>query len=194
MSHSSETRIFTAPAASIPALIASEDDYDALARGPGVLACARTDKLHHVFGSTRSGYAINYLGEILAMFDFPALAFLTDSGQQYALEGEYGTMLVEVLDAEKQRAVVLQMNALLAALKATPMIAYEAETDGHLSEGDIETALARDYVSSRPYADTEVYGDEGDTADYVFTYLRSVLKVVENALDEGLLVVFSAEM
>ncbi|HEX8613715.1 MAG TPA: hypothetical protein VF800_20750 [Telluria sp.] len=194
MSHSSETRIFTAPAASVPPLLAGAEDYDALARGPGAVACARRDKLHHVFGSTRSGYAIYFFGEILAAFDFPALTFLTDSGQQYAFEGEYGTTLVEVLDAEKQRAVIAQMNALFAALKANPVIAYEAETFGHLCEDDIEKALARDYVSASPYADTEVYGDEGDTADYLFTYLRSVLKVVENALDEGLVVIFSSEM
>ncbi|NIA00153.1 hypothetical protein [Massilia sp. CCM 8734] len=194
MSHTSETRIFSAPAASVPPVLSSADDYEALARGPGALACARTDKLHHVFGSTRSGYAIYYFGNILAAFDFPALSFLTDSGQQYAFEGEYGTTLVEVLDADKQRAVITQMNALFDALKANPMIAYEAEDFGHLSEDDIEKALARDYVSASPYADTNVWGDEGDTADYLFTYLRSVLKVVENALDEGLLVIFSAEM
>ena len=194
MSHSSETRIFTAPAASVPPRVASVEDYEALAHGPGALACARTDKLHHVFGSTRSGYAIYFFAELLAAFDFPALTFLTDSGQQYAFEGEYGTTLVEVLDAEKQRAVIVQMNALFAALRANPTIAYEAENFGHLCDGDIEKALARDYVSGRPYADTEVYGDEGDTADYLFTYLRSVLKVVENALDEGLVVIFSAEL
>ncbi|NHZ37869.1 hypothetical protein [Massilia rubra] len=194
MSHTSETRIFSAPAASVPPVLSSADDYEALARGPGALACARTDKLHHVFGSTRSGYAIYYFGNILAAFDFPALSFLTDSGQRYAFEGEYGTTLVEVLDADKQRAVITQMNALFDALKANPMIAYEAEDFGHLSEDDIEKALARDYVSASPYADTNVWGDEGDTADYLFTYLRSVLKVVENALDEGLLVIFSAEM
>ncbi|RSZ59996.1 hypothetical protein HF313_14870 [Massilia atriviolacea] len=194
MSHSSETRIFTAPAASIRSPLASAEDYEALAHGPGAVACARTDKLHHIFGSTRSGYAIYYFGDILANFDFPALTFLTDSGQQYAFEGEYGTTLVEVLDAQKQRAVIEQMNALFAALRADPSIAYDAETFGHLSDGDIENALARDYVSGRPYADTQVYGDEGDTADYLFTYLRSVLKVVENALEEGLLVIYSAEM
>jgi hypothetical protein len=194
MSHSSESRIFSAPAASVPPLLASADDYDALAYGPGAVACARTDKLHHVFGRTRSGYAIYYVGDILATFDFPALTFLTDSGQQYAFDGEYGTILVEVLDADKQRAVIEQMHALFDALKADPMIAYEAETYGHLSDDDIENALARDYVSASPYADSQVLGDEGDTADYLFTYLRSVLKVVQNALDEGLLVVFSVEV
>lgn len=194
MSHSSETRIFTAPAASVPHTLAGPEDYESLARGPGAVACARTDRLHHVFGSTRSGYAIYYFAEILSNFDFPALAFLTDSGQQYAFEGEYSTMLVEVLDTDKQRAVIAQMNALFAALKANPAIAYDAETYGHLCDGDIEKALARDYVSASPYVDTAVYGDEGDTADYLFTYLRSVLKVVENALDEGMAVIYSAEM
>jgi hypothetical protein len=193
MSHTSETRTFTAPAKSIPAVMSNVEQYERLARVAGETACKRTDKLHNIFGSTRSGWAIYTLKNILESFDLPALAFLTDSGQRYILEGEYGNMNIEVLDAAQQREVIAQLTTLLTALKAKPEAVYEAEEFGHLSEGDVEDALARDYISGHPYSDSQVRGDEGDTADYLFVDLRSVLALVENAQAEGMVVVHSLE-
>ena len=47
-------------------------------------------------------------------------------------------------------------------------------------------ALSRDYVSSKPAYDYgNVVGDEGQHPDYFFTWLRSVLRVMELALAEG---------
>ncbi|CUI09178.1 hypothetical protein LXA47_21850 [Massilia sp. P8910] len=194
MSHFSETQTFTMPLTALPAAINSQAEYDAFNDGASTRAWRRDDQLHYVSGSTRSGYAIYTFGNILASFDLPALVFLTDGGQQYAYEGEYGVHGVEVLDAARQRAVIAQMNELFAALKADPMIVYNAEEYGHLSDNDVEDALARDYVCAAPYPNAQVRGDDGESADYMFVFLRSVLRVVENALDEGLLVVHSVEM
>jgi hypothetical protein len=70
---------------------------------------------------------------------------------------------------------------------------YEAEDYGCLGEGDVEAALNREYVSAQPWFDPEVKGDEGQSADYLFVYLRSVLTVIQNANLEGLLVVYELE-
>ena len=55
---------------------------------------------------------------------------------------------------------------------------------------EIAEAVARDYVSSRPAFDyRNVRGDEGQGADYFFTWLRSILRVVEVAQARGQAVV-----
>ena len=62
----------------------------------------------------------------------------------------------------------------------------KADDAGNIDVDDAAKALARDYVSSKPAYDYgNVRGDEGEGADYLFTWLRSVLRVIEVALSEG---------
>jgi hypothetical protein len=132
------------------------------------------------------------LKNILKAKPFPALEFLTDTGHQYRIEGEFDQYTnVTVLDRSSQKQVVAELQQLLLDLKVNPEIVYEAEEFGNLSRGDVEAALNRDYVSARPSLDPEVSGDEGEGADYLFVYLRSVFTVIQNANSEGLMVVFT---
>jgi hypothetical protein len=132
---------------------------------------------------------------ILEANPFPALAFLTDAGHQYEIHGEFDQKTtVTVLDQSSQKQVIAQLQQLLLDLKESPEIVYDAEEFGHLSEGDVEAALNREYVSAMPYRDQEVFGDEGEGADYLFVYLRSVLQVIQNANSEGLMVIYSLEL
>ena len=132
---------------------------------------------------------------ILEAKPFPALAFLTDAGHQYEIQGEFDQKTtVTVLDQSSQKQAIAQLQQLLLDLKESPEIVYDAEEFGHLSEGDVEAALNREYVSAMPYLDQEVFGDEGEGADYLFVYLRSVLQVIQNANSEGLMVIYSLEL
>lgn len=194
MSHSYETRIFTAPADGFPAAPLTADQLDQICHTAGQEASARKDALHNVFGSTRSGYAIYTLAEILKAKPFPALEFLTDTGHDYSFPGEHGEeSLVTVLDRARQEEVIAAFQQLFGDLTAAPEIVYEAENFGHLCDGDVEAALARDYVSASPSLDSAIYGDEGEGADYMFAYLRSVLKVIQNAHAEGKVAVYQLE-
>jgi hypothetical protein len=195
MSHSSETRIFTVPADSFPSGASFIEQYQDLCRTAGGAAYRRKDKLHHVFGSTRSGYAIYTLKNILKAKPFPALEFLTDTGHQYHLKGEFDQDIkVTVLDHSSQKQVIAELQQLFLDLKANPDLVYEAEDFGNLSEGDVEAALNRDYVSAQPSVDIHVRGDEGEGADYLFVYLRSLLTVIQNANSERLMVVYELEL
>jgi len=76
------------------------------------------------------------------------------------------------------------------------MLAMDADTDGSMfGVEEAAAALARDYVSSKPAYDYgNVRGDEGQGADYLFTWLRSVLRVIEVAHAEGRSVVHVLEI
>jgi hypothetical protein len=63
---------------------------------------------------------------------------------------------------------------------------YDADEAGVFSGRDVEAALARDYVSTNPALDRQVRGDEGEGADYLFTYLRSVLALLRTAQGQEL--------
>ncbi|MGZ5201911.1 MAG: hypothetical protein ACXWC4_19300 [Telluria sp.] len=195
MSHKAESRIFTVPAELVPSAADFQQRYQELCITAGGAAYQRKDKLHHVFGSTRSGYAIYTLKNILKLKPFPAIEFLTDTGHQYRLKGEFGQELrVTVLDRARQAQVIAALHQLLIDLKANPDVVYEAEDFGHLMDGDVEAALDHDYVSASPAYDREVRGNDGEGADYLFVYLRSVLKVIQNAYEEGLVVVYQLEL
>jgi len=195
MSHSSKTRIFTAPAGSFPSGASFIVQYQDLCRTAGGAAYNRKDKLHHVFGSTRGGYAIYTLKKILKTKPYPALEFLTDTGHQYQFKGEFDQdILVTVLDHATQKQVVAELLQLFRDLKANPDVVYEAEEFGNLCDGEVEAALDRDYVSATPSVDPQVSGDEGEGADYLFAYLRSVLTVIQNATSEGLVVIYELEL
>nr|WP_314860315.1 hypothetical protein [uncultured Undibacterium sp.] len=194
MSHSSESRIFTAAADGFPSGASFIEQFQKICRTAGGAAYNRKDKLHHVFGSTRSGYAIYTLKNILKAKPLPALEIITDTGHQYQIKGEFGQDLVSVLECSSQKQVIAELQQLFLDLKEDPDVVYEAEDFGNLSEGDVEAALNHDYVSAQPSVDPQVRGDDGEGADYLFVYLRSVLTVIQNANSEGLVVVYSLEL
>jgi len=195
MSHHSETKIFTAPAKGFPFGESLVEQYQNLCKTAGWVAHERKDKLHYVSGSTRSGNAIYTVKNILRAIPYPALESLSDTGHRYQFKGEFGQDInVTILDHSSQKQVIADLQQLFLDLKAAPEVVYDAEDFGCLSEGDVEAALERDYVSSRPSTDRNVLGDEGEGADYLFVYLRSVLTVIQNASAEDLFVVYELEL
>ena len=61
------------------------------------------------------------------------------------------------------------------------MIVCDADAAGMNSTDEVLEAAQRDYVSERPGLDHQVRGDEGEGADYLFTWLRSIRAVLQEA-------------
>jgi hypothetical protein len=144
-------------------------------------------------GLTRSGWALYQTRDILTRLDLPALAFLTVEGTENLLTTERDMHGYSIIDGTRQPEVIAQFRDFFAQLKADPMLASDDEY-GIYDDDEISPALARDYVSSSPPFDRNVAGDEGQSADYLFTYLRSILAVIENAHAEGLWAVHVLEI
>jgi hypothetical protein len=142
------------------------------------------EPLVYTSGATRSGWAIYQTGFILEKLNLPALAFLTVDGAENLLRTEDGQHGYTIIDSARQPEVIAQFHAFFAQLKAEHMLAEDYE--GRYGYDEILPALARDYVSSQPAYDPQVWGEDGQSADYLFTFLRSILAVIENARAEGL--------
>jgi hypothetical protein len=186
MSHSYGTSTYTADASLVPARVESPGDLRPLATAAFLEQEKSPHPLVYVSGATRSGWAVYTSKALLEAVDLPSLAFLGDAGQ-HQLETEDGSTCVTVLEPSRLSSVASDLRRLLELVKATPMLAMDADTDGSLfGVEDVAQALARDYVCSRPAYDyTNVRGDEGQGADYLFTWLRSILRVIEVALTRG---------
>jgi hypothetical protein len=190
MSHAYDTRTFTVASNALPSSFASLEDFETFSRDAGGIAHERTDGLHYVWGSTRSGWAIYVTRDLLkAASDATALQFLSDRGQTNHFETEHGATAVSMLGPAAVDAAGEQLDRLLSSLRADPSRVYDADYAGIFSEGDVEAALARDYVSAKPAYDSGVRGDEGEGADYLLTYLRSILALLRVAQGQGLSVV-----
>ncbi len=190
MSHAYQTYTFTANPHDLPSSFTSKEHYDEFSRKVGNVAHDRSDALHHVWGSTRGGWAIYTLKNLLASERFPSLLFLTDTGHQYNFEDEHGCVTkIAIIDAAHQASVISDIENLIAALVENPSPAYDAEEFGIYGDGDVEAALQHHYVCSSPSLDRQVDGDEGQSADYLFVFLRSILEVMKNAKCEELSVV-----
>jgi hypothetical protein len=192
MSHAYGTRTFTVASHELPSSFASLEEFEAFARKAGGEANARAGGLHDLWGSTRSGWAIYTTRNLLRSAPTAtALQFLSDRGHAYRFETEYGFTAVSVLDAGAIAAAAEQLDQLLSVLRADPARACDADEAGMFSDGDAEAALARDYLSATPAYDSQVRGDEGEGADYLFTYLRSILALLRAAQGQKLSVVHS---
>jgi hypothetical protein len=123
---------------------------------------------------------------LLEAVGLPSLGFLSDQGQ-HKFETEHGFTVVTVLAPSSLSRVAADLKRLLELVRENPMLAMDADAGGSMfSVDDVAQATARDYVSSNPTYDyVNVRGDEGQGPDYFFTWLRSVLRVVEVALSEG---------
>ncbi|MDB4908064.1 MAG: hypothetical protein JWO05_2848 [Gemmatimonadetes bacterium] len=191
MSHAYLTRTFTVASHELPSTLASLEEFDALKLEAGGRAGSRVDGLHHLGGTTRSGWAIYTTQGLLRSFPAgTALQFLEDSGQ-YRFETELGLTAVTVLDSAAVDAAAEQLDQLLSNLAADPIRVYFADDGGIFGDGEVEAALARDYVSANPAFDRQVGGDDGEGADYLFTYLRSMLALLRTAQAQQLSVVHS---
>jgi len=190
MSHSYSTSTYAADAGQLPATLESADQLSPLSNAAFTQRNSIPGRLVYVSGATRGGWAIYTVKRLLEAVDLPSLGFLSDKGQ-YRFETEHGFTAITVLDPASLPAAIADLRRLLDRVRENPMRAMDADEDGCLDGvDDIATALAREYVSSKPAYDYgNVRGDEGQGADYLFTWLRSVLRVMELAHAEGRAVV-----
>ena len=186
MSHSFDTSTYSAEATQVPAQLESPEQLRALATAAFLEQEKSPERLIYVRGDTRSGWALYTVKALLEAVGLPSLSFLTDQGQ-HKFETEYGYTAVTVVDPSSLSSVAADLKRLLELVRENPMLAMEADTGGYIDGAeDAAKALSRDYVSSNPTYDYgNVLGDEGQGADYLFTWLRSVLRVLEVAHSEG---------
>lgn len=190
MSHSFETRTITVSPQELSSSFSSLEEFEEFRRNASGIAHGRSDGLHHLAGSTRSGWAIYLIKNLLeACPDTSSLQFLADKGQTFNFETEYGQTAVSVIASDAVDTAVKQLDGLLSSLRADPTPIWNADDEGMFSDGEAETAVARDYVSAKPAYDRQVRGDEGQGADYLLTYLRSMLALLRTAQGQGLSVV-----
>ena len=179
----------------MPARLESPDQLRAAATAAFLAQNASPDQLIYMHGATRSGWAIYTVKNLLEAVDLPSLGFLSDQGQ-HMFETEHGFTAVTVLAPSSLSSVAADLKRLLELVRENPMLAMHADTNSTMfSVEDVAQATARDYVSSNPTYDYgNVRGDEGQGPDYFFTWLRSVLRVVEVALSEGRAVIHVLEV
>ncbi len=185
MSHIFRTSTYTADASQVPARLESPEDLRALSTAAFLEQEKAPHPLVYVSGVTRSGWAIYTSKALLEAVALPSLAFLSDSGE-HRFETEYGFTAVTVLAPTALSGVAADLRLLVERVKAEPMLALDADADGMFGVDEVAEAVARDYVTSRPAFDhLNVSADEGQGADYLFTWLRSILRVIELALASG---------
>ena len=190
MSHSYDTSTYVAEASQVPARLESPDQLRGVATAAFLEQEKSPDSLVYVSGTTRSGWAVYTSKNLIEAVELPSLGFLSDRGE-HMFETEHGFTAVTVLAPSALSGVASDLRVLLERVKAEPMLALDADTDSSMFGVDeIAAAVARDYVTSRPAFDyLNVRGDEGQGPDYYFTWLRSVLRVVEVAQARGQAVV-----
>lgn len=195
MSHSYSTSTYAAEASQVPARLDSPDQLQALSNAAFLQQTDAPGGLVHVSGATRSGWAVYVVKALVEALDLPSLGFLADRGQ-YMFETEDGSTAVTVLEPASLSSVAAALRHLLERVRENPMLAMDADTDGSMmGVEEVAAAVARDYVSARPSYDYKnVRGDEGQGADYLFTWLRSVLRVIELAQSEGRAVIHKLKM
>jgi hypothetical protein len=190
MSAELHSRTFSIPASQVPATFASKEDFTAFAEHSAKQARARPDSVHYLDGSTRSGWALDTAWNAAkAVPGNDVLSFLRSKGRTANFDDEYSNTAVTILSLAEVKEAAQRLGALLDAMRADPMVVYNADETGIFYGDDVEQALARDYVSVNPRFDRQVRGDEGQSADYLLTFMRSTLAVLNSAASEGLAVV-----
>jgi hypothetical protein len=182
VSHSYDTSTYAADPRQLPARLDSPDQLKALRNAAFLEQEKSPSPLVYMSGATRSGWAIYTAQALVEAVEIPSLRFLSDEGQ-YKFETEYGFTAVTVLEPSVLPAVASDLRRLLERVKADPDLALGADTDGSMfGLEEVAAAVARDYVCWNPTYDYKnVRGDEGQGPDYFFTWLRSILRVVEVA-------------
>ncbi|MDN3578385.1 hypothetical protein QWZ03_16570 [Chitinimonas viridis] len=185
MSHSYATKTYIVDTNSIPASFPTLEAFEDFKSSVG--AIKHGEALCSVSGDTRGGWAIYATKALLEHGDFPAIAFLGDASScQYSFEGEYGDITrITIVNPTQQAQVIADFERLISDLIKNPDVAYDIGDLNVYSDGDVEAALERDYVSSSPAFDKNVKGEDGESADYLFVFLRSILEVFKNAKSLG---------
>ncbi len=179
MSHSYGTSTYTTDASLAPARLDTPDQVSPLATAAFLEQEKSAGPLVYVSGATRSGWAIYTAKALVEAVELPSLRFLSDEGQ-YRFETEHGFTAVTVFDPAALAGIASDFRRLIERVREDPDLALDADTDGSMGREEVAAAVARDYVSSNPAYDYKnVRGDEGQGPDYFFTWLRSILRVVE---------------
>jgi len=180
---------FSVPANRIPAKFGSAQDFAAFATDAKGEARGRPGALHYLHGSTRGGWALlTAWNAAKAAPGNEVLSFLSGKGRTVDFDDECSNTAVSVLSPVEVKDAAGRLQSLLVALRANPAAVYDADDAGVFYGDDVEKALARDYVTPDPRFDTRVSGDDGQSADYLLTFLRSTLAVLNSAAAEGLAV------
>ena len=180
---------FSVPDDRIPATFGSKEEFATFATHAKGEARQRPGGLHYLHGSTRSGWALlTAWNAAKAVSGNEVLSFLSGKGRTADFDDEHGNTAVSILSPSEVKDAAGRLQALLVALRVNPAAVYDADHAGVFYGDDVEKALARDYVSAKPRFDTQVRGDEGESADYLFTFLRSMLAVLNSAAAQELAV------
>jgi hypothetical protein len=137
-----------------------------------------------MFGTTKGGWALAQVGQILKELPSTSLEFLAgESGRKIQLEDRL--RFVVVLAGRERRQAVSEMRTLLDQLTREPQSLMRF-CPGFLDEGEVVAALRRDYAGSASSGLNNKLstGDEGDGDEYLCAYLKSTLDVMLCA-DEG---------
>jgi len=189
MSHSYDTSTYAADASLVPERLTSPDQLRVLSTPAFVEQEQSPGTLVYMFGSTRSGWAIYTSKALVEAVNLPSLRFLSDEGQ-HKFETEHGFTAVTIFEPGSLPGVASDLRRLLDLVKQDPILAMDADAEGMFGVEEVAAALARDYVSPKPAFDYgNVSGDDGQSADYLFTWLRSILRIVEVAQSSGRAVV-----
>ena len=180
---------FSVPYERIPAKFGSREDFEAFATDAMSDACERPSGLHCLSGSTRGGWALlTAWNAAKAVSGNEVLSFLSCKGSTVNFDDEHGNTAVTILSPAEVKDAAGRLQTLLVALRANPVAVFRADYAGVFYGDDVEKALARDFVSAAPRFDKQVRGDEGQSADYLLTFMRSTLAVLNSAAAEGLAV------
>ena len=132
MSVTYDTSIFCIESEIVPELFSSRDEltklwslaYQRLKQDPTdsffINSKQLIETLYFAEGSTRNGWAIYTVAEVLESMAFPSLKFLTDSGYQQVLDEDYCLTKVMVLRGEIQKQAILEMRQFFAVLGKQP--------------------------------------------------------------------------
>jgi hypothetical protein len=187
MSHTYSTDTFSLAPQSVPASFDSAEAFDVFYHN--LPSADNSNMLRSVRGSTRDGWAIYLLQHVLERMDFTRLQFLTGKIHRYNFEHEYGSFSrISVIYPAELADTIADLEQLLVMLKDNADVVYDADEVGVFSDGEVEVASERDYVSANPAYDPNVAGEDGQSADYLFVLLRSILMVLKNAQQAGFVV------
>lgn len=146
--------------------------------------------LSHVYGSSRNDWAGAALRSLVPQFGGDALSFLLGSRAQHrrALPEMGVVELWTVLDRAACADALGALPAFFGWCRAN--VEAVAAVSGSYTYEEIRALTLRDTVSKHPQIDGEAQRDEeGDDLDYLFTWLRSVGRVIEGAQARELAVV-----
>jgi hypothetical protein len=146
--------------------------------------CNDVDQLKYVEGNSRNGWASWKLSEILPKFGAKYLNFLLGHHARFRLEDlQYGyfDQVTFLENPEVLENTIKEMEDFFAW-----SLENKEEVSNILEKGspeEIYSTVSIPTVSDHPSLDTEIwYAEDGDSIEYLYAYLRSILAVLKYAL------------